>query len=252
MNLTNNSDKLLKEIFSHFELGEPELITFLALEQKGTATVKELLKDLDFPRTSIYEYLSRLESAKLIEADKRNSPTLYIPRPISSIKNILEQNLIQLNSHIKLLETLEKAQQSPVDRQSSSHSDKINRKQLIELIDSTEIKEMFIINLNSSSGSEKSVLTQIIRSLKPKKVKIKELVAGNIAIKDFKSHYSNPHLSLQVAKFDSTNKTVKFLFGTCIIWGDLLSEEFVLVKDSNLYNSEKELFNLLWESTYIK
>jgi sugar-specific transcriptional regulator TrmB len=233
---------------------EQELIYEAALEL-GSASIQELSKKSELPRTSCYSIIEQLQELQLVEVeiDEKTDRKTIIARSPSLLQDILKQKQAQLEVSNTVLETqlprlegLYKAFDTRPDIQ--YHSELAGIK---TILDATLATKQLSIHCSGLEPPLTAELDQLVHQeyypkLSKKNIAVREILTQNYGSTHFK-HDTSTHQVKINQNYPGISHVDKFIFDdkVAIIAFDLTNG--VIIEHPMIASFEQANFNQIWE-----
>lgn len=241
------------QLFKDFGLNEKETQVFIKMIELGAQPVSTIAKYVGVPRSSMYVILERLKKLSLVQEFRQNSILYIKPVAIKSLMEILktkkrqlEQTETVLTENLPQLEALEnKLSITPLVR---FYEGKEAVMQMYE--DILKVKEFFaIFNINIVKEKMPEYYQYVAISLKEKGGNAKEILVFSREAQKYREKFSSPKHQIKLLKKGKSFDSDTVITGEKIYMISYGEKEIsgTEIKNSSLANTQKVLFEELWE-----
>lgn len=238
-----------EEILNKIGLSAKEISIYLALLELNTASVGDITRKIDIPRTSIYDILNKMQQKGFVSASETQGNKLYSPTNPEIIHDKLKTDLGSFKKIIPLLANLGQEKQKYPKIKLHEGLDSI--KQIYE--ESLKLKGMYLYSYLDVSKIP-DIFAPFLENYAKKRAK-----------KNIKAYVISPY-STEAKIYEQNNE--EFLRQTILIdkpWFDLYIELFIYldkvsiinfgeykigitIEDHDIAHSLKNIFMLVWKT----
>jgi sugar-specific transcriptional regulator TrmB len=226
--------------FKILGLNSYEIKVFLALIKKGKQKASDLSKESSVPNGKIYETLHILEEKGLIQVIPE-SIKLYVARPLTHLKELVQEKIKELNSFTKDIDEFKEVHDQQINGEVVLVRGKNNFHRIIKDIPSSKT---FSYGIKWSANITDFNIQKSMKKAKDRKINSRVLYGYDTPKENIeKLSKINPD-----HKFIDTQGIALAINDDSVMISDVSLNSTVLFKSENFSKVMKQLFEGYWEN----
>ena len=256
-------DDYLKIIFNELGFSDESASVYYETLKMGKASVQEIARKAQVPRSSCYDILDRLKRSGLISSVKEEGKTFIIAEDPNLIRSKLEKlrenkskalsNFLEISNHLDILGGRRSGKQPDVRLYEGFDSMK---KVLFDMLKEGKDKEMLNICQGEADkfvglSRDPQYLKDYIKESEKYRVKERAILEDMKSAREYKKKNESDNYEILLSPQLSNPNTAhidKYIFGDYVIILNFEKDYAVVIHDLYIAENERISFNVLWNA----